>query len=173
MAGFGDWLKGVGTTITTNLGDVLSNAAGNLFSGAASKAKADAQKTAAEAEAYKAIVQAQAQSNAITAGTSTITQSLNQGNMLATIINTIKKYWWVLAAAVAAYFLLGALKKKSKVKRRRRRKRSRSSKTRSSGNKPKSTRKTGKTRKFHGRSYPFATKQDKVKYMDMVRKCRK
>jgi len=170
MAGFGDWLKGVGEKVTTNLGDVLSNAASNLFSGQAAKTKAEAEKAAAEAEAYKTILQAQSTAAAAGAGTTIITSKT--GNML----DLIKKYWYVPVIIVVGYFLLGALKKKSRVTRRRRRKSpassSSSSRKRSTGTRKRSGVRRGKGRRIGNTWYPN-TSEGRAAWSRAMRRRRK
>lgn len=171
---FGEWLKGVGEVVTENLGTVIGNAASNLFSGQAAKAKADALRAQAELEAYKTITASQ-----VSQGTSAYIPTGITSRPIPTVkstnmIDIIKKWWWVAALAVAGYFILGALKKKGRVKPRRRKRKSNPGnpvRKRRSGSGSRTS--SSKTRKLRGRTYAFATKEDRRKYMEKVRNLRK
>jgi hypothetical protein len=168
---FGDWLKGVGETITENLGTVIEDTASQLFSGQAAKAKAEAEKAQAELEAYKSAFSSISGAQTSYVSPTVITTKTN--GTMTQVIDFLKKWWWVGVVLIGVWYFF--IKKKSRVKPKRR-KRSYSKKSnpsskprkRGSGTKTKGS----KTRKLKGRTYPFATKEDRRKYMEKVRNLR-
>jgi hypothetical protein len=169
---FGDFLKGLGETVTENIGSTLTDAAQLIFSGQAAKSKAEAEKAQAELEAYKSGIAASTSISGATIQPSTIITSKN--GIMQTVIDFVKKWWWVGLIAFGVWFFF--LKKKSRVKRKRRKRSyskrgNPSSKPRKRGSGTRT--KSSKTRKLRGRTYPFATKEDRRKYMEKVRNLRR